>query len=186
MLYLIKSREYLKIGFTNNLENRENSYHTENPDFEFISTREGNRQDESYLHNLLSSKIHHREWMLYDEFIIELFNNIQLPSEMEKENIIKKLKDDNNSLKCYITNLEIKNRNLEQEYLNHEDRINSNTEQIRQMEEKLRKQDENNEEIKEELRKWKEEDKQKNKLIESLQRELNNLKNQTKPNPYII
>ena len=74
MLYLVESNGYLKVGYTQNLNSRKSNYSSENPEFEFIATREGDRKDESYLHELLLTRVHHGEWMLYDEFIVELNN----------------------------------------------------------------------------------------------------------------
>ena len=53
MLYLIQSSNFLKIGYTSNLENRKKDYKTHNPDFKILATRKGTKKDESYLHKLL-------------------------------------------------------------------------------------------------------------------------------------
>ena len=54
MLYLIRSfsrtGSYLKVGFTDNLARRMNSYLIENPGRELISTRQGGRLEETKLH----------------------------------------------------------------------------------------------------------------------------------------
>lgn len=54
MLYLLKSENYLKIGYTNNLKERLKSYYTANPDIQLLHTIEGDKIDEAYLHNLFN------------------------------------------------------------------------------------------------------------------------------------
>jgi len=39
MLYLIKSTEYLKIGYTDNLDSRLKQYDTHNPNYELLGTQ---------------------------------------------------------------------------------------------------------------------------------------------------
>lgn len=50
MLYLIKSQQYVKIGFTTDLEKRMSIYTTHNPDFELLDTCIGTLKDEKSLH----------------------------------------------------------------------------------------------------------------------------------------
>jgi hypothetical protein len=55
MLYLIKSGEYFKIGFSSssNLKRRIDAYLTCNPNFELLGIREGTRGEESKYHKCL-------------------------------------------------------------------------------------------------------------------------------------
>lgn len=92
MLYLIESQGFLKIGFSDNIDKRIDSYHTENPNFKVLNTREGDRKDESYLHFLFKDYIDHREWIKYEEFIVNLFPKIKLPSEMKDSSDVESLK----------------------------------------------------------------------------------------------
>lgn len=79
MLYLIKSGEYLKIGYTINLKKRIKQYLTHNPSISLLYTREGTTSDEYFLHKILSKYlIGDTEWMRYDEKIIDIFNSIKL------------------------------------------------------------------------------------------------------------
>ena len=81
MLYLIQLSNYLKIGYTNNLDKRLKHYETHNPDYVVLYTREGSQSNEALLHNLLKNYfINETEWMKYDSFIIECFNNLVLPN----------------------------------------------------------------------------------------------------------
>lgn len=79
MLYLIKSGEHLKIGYTINLKKRIKQYLTHNPSISLLYTREGTTSDEYFLHKILSKYlIGDTEWMRYDEKIIDIFNSIKL------------------------------------------------------------------------------------------------------------
>lgn len=52
MLYLVKDRDYLKIGYTSNLDQRKKAYETTNCYAEIIMTRDGTMKDEKILHEL--------------------------------------------------------------------------------------------------------------------------------------
>ncbi len=85
MLYLIKCDNFLKIGYTSNLENRLKHYHTHNPNFEILYTRKGDKKDEHYLHKLLSKyKIDSSEWYKYSPYIIKVFKNYE-PYKLDQE-----------------------------------------------------------------------------------------------------
>lgn len=84
MLYLIRShgigkKSALKVGFTNNKFQRFNTYKTENPFFEVISTREGSLETEKILHLYLTSlglkENFLDEWFLDCEEVLEAFHD---------------------------------------------------------------------------------------------------------------
>ena len=52
MLYLLKSGNYLKIGYAKNIEERMKLYTTHNPDFELLDKKEGTLLDEKELHRI--------------------------------------------------------------------------------------------------------------------------------------
>lgn len=82
MIYLIKSNNYLKIGYTKNIINRMQHYRTHNPEYQLLAYRGGNIQAEKLLHVLLSNYfLDTTEWMRYDNFILELFSSIVLPED---------------------------------------------------------------------------------------------------------
>ena len=101
MLYLIQSGEFLKIGYTDNIEKRINQYKTHNPDYVLLAYRDGNRCDETLLHSLLSDYfVDNTEWMKSNIFILDLFckvhlngvdNKVYIFYEVEKHNIISDL-----------------------------------------------------------------------------------------------
>ena len=65
----------LKIGYTDNLENRLKAYSTTNPDYILLQTREGDTTVESYLHKKFEKYKYKdcREWFCYDQDIIDNF-----------------------------------------------------------------------------------------------------------------
>ena len=94
MLYLIKSGDYYKIGYTDNMYIRLKDYRTHNPDIHLIGMKEGTLEDESNYHKELSDYIIHGEWMQVPNEKIE-----QLKKDFIKVDIIptykkgKKLSD---------------------------------------------------------------------------------------------
>lgn len=78
MLYLIKSGEYFKIGFSSssNLKNRIDAYLTCNPDFELVGIREGTRSEESKYHKCLKflglQHPERMEWFREKEGILDI------------------------------------------------------------------------------------------------------------------
>jgi hypothetical protein len=80
MLYLVKSGDYLKIGYTDNVYKRIRQYNTYNPDIEVLSIRFGNEEDEKKLHELLSEYNYKLEWFHYNNEVIDTFINYQCDS----------------------------------------------------------------------------------------------------------
>ena len=74
MLYLIKSSKYLKIGFTNNLEDRLKQYDTHNPDYELISTLNIAKRHEKRIQDLCMPYHYKLEWFYDVPEVIEIFN----------------------------------------------------------------------------------------------------------------
>lgn len=76
MIYLIKSSNYLKVGYSDKFEQRLESYRTSNPDFQVIDTFEqGTRQDEANLHKLMENHLHYGEWFKYSIDVLEIWKN---------------------------------------------------------------------------------------------------------------
>ena len=88
MIYLILSAGFkdnnpdrfekrLKIGYTDNLENRLKAYLTTNPDFILLQTREGDISFESHLHKKFEKYRYKdsKEWFYYNQEIIDYFQN---------------------------------------------------------------------------------------------------------------
>jgi hypothetical protein len=92
MIYLVKSNDKLKIGYTSNFAERIKGYKSHNPDIEIINYKIGSREDEKILHDTLKELIIVGEWYLYSEYIIDVFEKY-VPNEksLKVENI--KLKE---------------------------------------------------------------------------------------------
>lgn len=74
MIYLLKSNDKLKIGYTKNFNRRLKQYRTHNIDIEVVATKEGTTTDEQFLHNILKPYKVDLEWFYYDPYIIDTFN----------------------------------------------------------------------------------------------------------------
>ena len=77
MIYLIKSNEYLKIGYTNNLDSRTKAYNTHNPDYEIIGTKPGTKTDETRLHKLCRNYHYDKEWFYDTPYVREVFETYE-------------------------------------------------------------------------------------------------------------
>lgn len=77
MLYLIKSLNLLKIGFTDNPQKRMSQYKSSNPQFELLDLAEGTKLDETYLHTQLQNYKHkdYREWFINSDKVFKVWNN---------------------------------------------------------------------------------------------------------------
>ena len=98
MLYLIKDRDYLKIGYTSNLDQRQKAYETTNCYAEVLMTKDGTRKDESDLHKLCDKWHYKNEWFHYDDEIVKIFEEYQ-PDQEER---IKKLETELFTLKTQM------------------------------------------------------------------------------------
>jgi len=92
MLYLIRSfgknKTALKIGFTDNIENRMNIYKAHNPFFELISTREGTFIEEAYIHLYLEALGYKEdflnEWFIDTPEIYQIFHERILSTKVKR------------------------------------------------------------------------------------------------------
>ncbi len=98
MLYLIKDRDYIKIGYTANLDQRQKAYETTNCYAEVIMTKDGTRKDEFNLHKLCDKWHYKNEWFYYDDEIVKIFEEYQ-PDQEER---IKKLEAEISTLKTQM------------------------------------------------------------------------------------
>lgn len=106
MLYLIKQygkeKTYLKIGYTQNLEDRIKAYNTHNAEFELIDSMEGEQDLESFAHKLLINFKIKGEWFQEDPIIYYVW-------ELTKQEYIIRLQEK------AIQNLKIEINNLNKE-----------------------------------------------------------------------
>lgn len=75
MLYLIKDTDFLKIGYSSNIEERMKEYATHNPSYELIGVREGDKEFEKFFHNRFKEFRLRNEWFEYKDIIVEDFLN---------------------------------------------------------------------------------------------------------------
>jgi hypothetical protein len=80
MIYLIKVAyekvTLLKVGYSKNIKKRLDQYTTENPLFELLDYREGDRKLEELLHDLFKEYKFEkgREWFYYNDYIVDNFH----------------------------------------------------------------------------------------------------------------
>jgi hypothetical protein len=78
IIYFVRSGNFLKIGWTSNLEQRMESFETCNPDVELLAAIGGTLKEESDLHQKFDSLRYkaNREWFRYEgalkEFVASL------------------------------------------------------------------------------------------------------------------
>lgn len=79
MLYLIKSGDYLKIGYSQDIKKRMQTYSTHNPDIALLDTIEGDESLEKFVHNLCKEfRVNNKqEWFHLNPFIIEVWNSLK-------------------------------------------------------------------------------------------------------------
>ena len=79
MLYLIKqngqNQNFLKIGYSKNIDSRLKQYNTYNPNFEILGIASGDKTQESLLHNLIKDYKYKTEWFIENEEIYNIWNN---------------------------------------------------------------------------------------------------------------
>lgn len=108
MIYLIKV-EYkdvtlLKVGYAKDIKKRLNQYTTENPLFELLDYREGDRKLEDFLHSMFKEYKFEKgkEWFYYNEFIVNNFH-----SDFEESILIEKIKKKMNRSKSFSSKLRL-------------------------------------------------------------------------------
>ena len=76
MIYLIKSGDYLKIGYSQYPEKRIYELQIGNPEkLKILSYKEGGRWDEKSLHQLCKDYKYRGEWFINCKEVIDIFNN---------------------------------------------------------------------------------------------------------------
>lgn len=96
MLYLIKEfgkeNVYLKIGYTQNLEERLKAYNTHSAEFELVNSMEGGPELESFAHKLLTEYNIKGEWFKEDPMVYYVWELTKQEYEIrQQEKTIKEL-----------------------------------------------------------------------------------------------
>lgn len=102
MNYLIKSGDYIKVGYSSNFITRMRDYRTLNPNVEILDTfEEGTTTSEKELHLLMCDYHHCNEWFKFSNKILEIWNNYtghNVKYESEEYKIIDNLRGEIESL----------------------------------------------------------------------------------------
>jgi hypothetical protein len=105
MLYLIKeygkNKTYLKIGYTQNLEERLKAYNTHSAEFELVCSMEGDQELETFAHKLLLEYNIKGEWFKEDPMVYYVWELTKQEYKIrdqenkidKQEKTIKELKD---------------------------------------------------------------------------------------------
>lgn len=107
MLYLIQDRDYLKIGYSSNMDQRKKAYETTNCYAEVIMTKDGSRKDETILHNLCKPWQYKNEWFYYDEQVIEIFKEYQPNQEQKVKELEESIVDIKNQISKIQENINV-------------------------------------------------------------------------------
>ena len=91
MLYFIKSQSYCKIGFSqdkNALFNRMRTYLTHNPSFQILDIRQGDKNTEKTIHNMIPQGLYHYgEWCVWNWEIARIwlvFYHVKINGTMQE------------------------------------------------------------------------------------------------------
>lgn len=87
MIYLLKSNDKLKVGYTNNFAERFKNYQSHNPDIELVNMKSGTREDERVIHDYLKDRIVVGEWYSYGDSIVHTFEDyVPIEERVREEN----------------------------------------------------------------------------------------------------
>lgn len=81
MLYLLEDRDYLKIGYSKNVEERLKTHRTSNCYIQLLGTKPGTSKDEKVLHKLCEQYKYSTEWFYNVPEVKEIFWNYQSGTE---------------------------------------------------------------------------------------------------------
>lgn len=86
MLYLLKTIDYYKVGYSSekNIKKRMEHYATENPYVELLGVKEGGTKEESEYHHSFSQYDGTGEWYKVPESIIDVIKEDFTPSDLLK------------------------------------------------------------------------------------------------------
>ena len=124
MVYLLENSGYYKVGSTQNLQTRLQSYKTNNPTNTVVLDiiELAGEIEENQLHQLLEKYKHRNEWYIKDKNVIKIWNefkskNKPLLNSKQIQNLLeenKRLKKENNQLKNKIQEMESDYKKIEE------------------------------------------------------------------------
>lgn len=112
MLYLIRDRDYIKIGYTANIDQRQKAYETTNCYAEIIMTKDGTRKDELNLHKLCNKWHYKNEWFHYNDEIVKIFEEYRPDYEERLITLETKIKEMEETLKNINIQLSVFKQNF--------------------------------------------------------------------------
>lgn len=112
MLYLIRDRDYIKIGYTANIDQRQKAYETTNCYAEIIMTKDGTRKDELNLHKLCNKWHYKNEWFHYNDEIVKIFEEYRPDYEERLITLETKIKEIEETLKNINVQLSVFKQNF--------------------------------------------------------------------------
>lgn len=86
LVYFIKSGNFLKIGYTTNLDSRLKAHQTSNPDFELLYTIPGQKFDESAFHERFKKfrSIQKTEWFVIESELVQFVEDLRAASQAQE------------------------------------------------------------------------------------------------------
>lgn len=92
MLYLIEDRDYLKIGYSTDIESRIKSYKTTNVYCKLLDIKDGERWNETELHKLCQDYFYTGEWFKNCPEVLEIWNNYNPKDQYDYKRLLEILK----------------------------------------------------------------------------------------------
>lgn len=103
MLYLIEDRDYLKIGYSTDIESRIKSYKTTNVYCKLIDIKDGERWNELELHKLCSEYHYTGEWFKNCPEVLEIWNSYNPHNQYDYKGLLELMKEFSNLWNFNIT-----------------------------------------------------------------------------------
>lgn len=108
MLYLIEDRDYLKIGYSTDIESRIKSYKTTNVYCKLIDIKDGGKWNETELHKLCSEYHYTGEWFKNCPEVLDVWNNYNSHDQYDYKRLLEILKKFSNlwnfNITSYVSN----------------------------------------------------------------------------------
>lgn len=119
MVYLLENSGYYKVGSTQNLQTRLQSYKTNNPTNTVVLDiiELAGEIEENQLHQLLEKYKHRNEWYIKDKNVIKIWNEFKSKNKpLLNSQQIKKLLEENKQLKEENKQLKNKIQDMKNDY----------------------------------------------------------------------
>lgn len=110
MIYLVKSLDYVKIGYTTDVTKRMSQYRSNNPHIKLLDAKEGDLNDEKELHKQCAKWVYENEWFYDVKEVRDIWSNyngsnVKVITNLKEQ--IKKLERKLLDLNCLEHNYKI-------------------------------------------------------------------------------